>query len=109
MKDKVFVKKGNEFDIKQDKKLLMLRRLEMFLSTHPDNEENSEMADRITDVEILIENEMRIKEVELPTEEEIVHKEMSVYGVRKDALPYESLFMKGAHFILNHIIKGEEI
>ena len=34
-----------------------LRSLELYLSTHPDNEVNSECADRLSDVEELINNE----------------------------------------------------
>lgn len=47
-----------------------------------------------------------LEEIELPTEEEIKNEEKSVYEVNDDkALPYKSLWRKGANFIL-YKLKG---
>ena len=38
-----------------------LRSLELYLSAHPDNEENSECSDRLSDVQELLENETQLQ------------------------------------------------
>lgn len=98
--DSVYVKLNNQFDIERSEKLVMLRRAINCLSAHPDNQPDSEFADRIADLELIIKHESRIFKIQLPTEEEI-QLEADEYDSSKS-----HVFENGVQYVLDHIKKG---
>ena len=104
--DSVFIKIDPQFSITQEKKLIMLRMAILCLSTHPDNEPNSEFADRIDDLELIIEHERRLSEIQLPTEEEITSYVDSTPYYGFCTTEYKEGLSDGIKWLVDHIKKG---